>query len=213
MRALLIALALLAPLPLLAAAGGALADRLGRELGRSAAALGAQLGSSEPSTPALVVVLPEQQAEPLTLATSGAPVGRTKLRARRDAPAAARAKGVFVRAETVLGIANRGGRPSGAFVSAAGERPSGIALVGVSGLGVGLVDGDILTHAAGRPARSAADVVGVVIGSRVKRARQISGRFWRSGQYYDLVVEQPYVSAPPAARGRDDEPASVALNR
>jgi hypothetical protein len=36
--------------------------------------------------------------------------------------------------------------------------------------------------------------VGLVIASRGARAGQISGRFWRRGEYFNLVVEQPYLA-------------------
>ena len=82
--------------------------------------------------------------------------------------------------------------PSGAYVPAEGARPAGLQLQGVSALGVGLEDGDVLTHADGRPARSRGDVIGVVIAARGAGAREIGGRFWRNGEVWNLIVEQPY---------------------
>lgn len=103
-------------------------------------------------------------------------------------------KGIRVREAAVLRLANSGVRPTGIPVSARAGRPAGVALVGVSALGIGLQDGDILVSAAGRPTLSSGDVVGVVIGSRAHRATEISGRFYRNGEPWNLVVEQPYVS-------------------
>jgi hypothetical protein len=67
-------------------------------------------------------------------------------------------------------------------------------LIGVGGLGVGLRDGDILTQAIGRPAVSEASVVGAVVQARGARKPQLSGRIWRDGVSFPLVVEQPYVN-------------------
>jgi hypothetical protein len=78
-------------------------------------------------------------------------------------------------------------------VPAEGRRPAGLLLSGVSGLGVGIEDGDVLTHAGGRPALSESDVVGLVIAARGKEVPAIGGRFWRNGEQWSLVVEQPYV--------------------
>jgi hypothetical protein len=189
-RSVAFALALALPLPLLAAGAGSLADRLGRDLGRALAGVAGQLVTNRAPELPLTVIAPLAEAE---------------LEPPKKAAAVARAvprpiqKGVYVRADAVLRLARVGARPSGVPVRATADRPAGLALVGVSGLGVGLADGDILTHAAGVPARSAGQVVGLVIASRGARAGQISGRFWRRGAYYDLVVEQPYVQRKPSA--------------
>ena len=60
-------------------------------------------------------------------------------------------------------------------------------------LGVGVRDGDVLTHAGGRPATSRADVVGMVIAARGAHQREIGGRFCRAGEVFNLIVEQPYL--------------------
>lgn len=106
---------------------------------------------------------------------------------------APRAGGVFVSAERVLAIARSGARPSGIPVAASGSRPAGLMLTGVGGLGVGLHDGDILTHALGQPAVSESTVVGAVIRARGARRPQLSGRVWREGRSFSLVVAQPYL--------------------
>lgn len=183
-------LGLLLPLPLVAAGASAAADALGRRAGRALSLAEQKLSRRAPKAPAPAFVealeAPEPAAEPRV---SGKPTAA----ARRE-PAARRVpqKGVRVRAEVVLKLANSGARPSGFPVPAQGDRPPGLALTGVSGLGIGLQDGDVLTHAAGRPALTPADVIGVVIGSRTERAPEIWGRFWRNGEPWNLVVEQPY---------------------
>jgi hypothetical protein len=189
-RSVALACALALPLPFLAAGAGSLAERLGRELGRSLSSVADQLAAQRHDPAPLTVIVPLAEAEP---------VEAPRPRAMKRAPAPAAQKGVYVRANAVLRLARVGARPSGVPVRATADRPAGLALVGVSGLGVGLSDGDILTHAGGVPARSPGQVVGLVISARGARAGQISGRFWRRGEYYDLVVEQPYLKPKPSA--------------
>jgi len=105
-------------------------------------------------------------------------------------------RGIRVSAESVLRLANNGARPRGTPVKATKERPAGLELHGVGALGLGLRDGDVLTHAGGRPARSEADVVAMILASRGARAPEISGRFYRDGVAWNLVVEQPYLNRP-----------------
>ena len=112
---------------------------------------------------------------------------------QRRAISTSPAKGLFVGAEQVLALTRQGARPSGIPVAPSGDRPGGLLLMGVSGLGVGLRDGDILTHALGQPAVSEAAVVGAVIRARGARQPRLSGRIWRDGNSFSLVVAQPYL--------------------
>ncbi len=82
--------------------------------------------------------------------------------------------------------------PNAVFVKANTQRPAGLLLSGVSGLGVGLQDGDVLTEAAGQKVSSVAAVVGLVLAARARQASEISGRFYRGGVPFSLTVEQPY---------------------
>ena len=68
---------------------------------------------------------------------------------RQDAPAPVEEPFVRVRAERVLSLANAGVRPRGVPVPASAEHPAGLRLSGVSSLGVGLEDGDVLTRVGG----------------------------------------------------------------
>jgi len=111
--------------------------------------------------------------------------------------AAARPQGVYVSSGTVLRLAARRAVPSGVPVPATNMRPAGIRLIGVSGLGVGMRDGDVLMDVLGTPVRSVSQVVGLVIQARGRRERQISGRFFRGNLPLNVVVEQPYVSELP----------------
>jgi hypothetical protein len=104
-------------------------------------------------------------------------------------------QGLFVSAEKVLALVRAGARPSGLKVAPQGQRPGGLMLMGVSGLGIGLQDGDILTHALGQPAVSEASLVGAVIRARGARIAHLSGQVWRNGTAFPLVVAQPYLDA------------------
>jgi hypothetical protein len=53
-------------------------------------------------------------------------------------------------------------------------------------------------------------VVGVVIGSRAQHVPEICGRFWRHGEAWNLIVEQPYL-APKPAEPSPEPIAAVAL--
>ena len=74
---------------------------------------------------------------------------------------------------------------------AKGARPPGLQLSGVSGLGVGVRDGDVLTHAAGRPVTSREGVVGAVLAVHARGARTITGTLYRDRQKYGITVELP----------------------
>ena len=104
--------------------------------------------------------------------------------------------GIFISSAQVLALASRRAMPSAAFVKASSEHPAGLLLAGVSALGVGLQDGDILTEAAGQRATSVAQVVGIVLAARSRQASEISGRFYRAGVPFSLTVQQPYPKSP-----------------
>jgi len=109
---------------------------------------------------------------------------------------AAPKRGVRISSAQVLALASRRAMPSAVFVKAGPEHPAGLLLGGVSALGVGLQDGDILTEAAGQRATSVAQVVGLVLAARSRQASEISGRFYRAGVPFALTVEQPYPKEP-----------------
>ena len=127
------------------------------------------------------------------------PQKAAKSRAKAQKP---KEKAVFIPASTVLRLANGGATvPRGVYVPALGERPAGLRLLGVSALGVGMRDGDVLTRVLGAEISSVGEVVARVIAARNQRARHISGEFWRDGARWALVVEQPYVEPEPTAPG------------
>ncbi len=93
---------------------------------------------------------------------------------------------------TVLCLAKRGVQPSAKPVAQRGKRPAGIAVYGVSALGVGVTDGDVLTEVLGQPVRSQVQVVAMVIAARSQAMSSISATLWRGTRPYTLTVEQPY---------------------
>jgi hypothetical protein len=115
----------------------------------------------------------------------------------------------FVSAGQVLELAKGGSVPRGTSIGAGDDRPPGVRYVGVSVFGVGLVDGDVLTHVAGQPVRSEEDVVTLVLSARQRRASHITGRFWRAGESHELVVEMPYPKR--MAARNSSEPSSVGV--
>ncbi len=104
--------------------------------------------------------------------------------------------GVRVSASQVLALAARRAMPRAVPVKATAAHPAGLLLSGVSALGIGLQDGDVLTEAAGQKATSVATVVGIVLAARGRQVPEISGRFYRGWVPYGLTVEQPYPQAP-----------------
>lgn len=190
-RRLVLAALLALPLPLSAWASAHAADSAG-------AALGAQAGQL-----AAFVPQPEAELEPDAFAAQGSLVAVDGTDAAPELPKRAHARhrrrvyiarGVHVSAPVVLRLADSGARPRGVYVPSDGVRPAGMRLSGVSRLGLGVRDGDVLTRVAGAPARSAGDVIGAVVAARGRLARAVSGVFWRGHVPYRLVVDQPYVA-------------------
>jgi hypothetical protein len=109
---------------------------------------------------------------------------------------------VRITQSVVLRLAQRGLRPSGTPVAASGSRPAGIQVFGVGSLGVGVRDGDVLTHVSDVPVTHVGQVIAMVIAARGARKPVITGRLWRGQRWYAVVVEQPYL------RTVDEKPAS-----
>ena len=193
----LVVLALLLPLPLMGVGSAHLADNAGRALGARLDRVTSTLLRAPPDEPAVVAVVSDEPgaSEVRVLASTS----KRSKRHAKHAKAAQAPRAIFVSAPVVLRLANRGARPHGVPVAPSGKRPAGLLLVGVGTLGVGLRDGDVLTQVAGQPALNVAGVIGAVLSARGRGARTISGRFWRNGEEWTLVVEQPY---PPAQAGR-----------
>lgn len=180
-----------------------LADALGSAVGR---ALGDAVARTESGPPPVMIaaepmdeaVEPPSAAEPGLRHAVRAGAGRSHGGRSHAVPAhggRGNPRGILVRERSVLALAQRGASPGAVFVPARGARPSGLALRGVSALGLGLQDGDVLTHVAGQRVAAVGDVVALVLAARGRRAPVIGGRVWRGSEPFQLSVEQPYPGA------------------
>jgi hypothetical protein len=153
---------------------------------------------------AFLVAPPAAPEDPDLVPTSGALAEETAPEAASSAKKPARAKRpvaakvLFVSADTVMKIAATRMQLRGVPVAREGVRPAGLRLVGVSALGVGLVDGDVLTKALGQPVLSRSEVVRAVLGARARQQKVLEGEFYRGSERWILRVEQPYPPAPRA---------------
>ncbi|HLV19489.1 MAG TPA: hypothetical protein VKZ49_01355 [Polyangiaceae bacterium] len=195
----LVGLVLVVLVPALGSAAAAwAADMMGRQAGAALERAVRQSGlfwtSVQP--PPAIELLPE--VEPNATADIRPPPSTARApssgRAARRPPTSPRAPtGVRVAADQVLRLARAGARPSGVKVPARGKRPPGLALRGVSALGIGVQDGDVLTHVEGQPVASVGAVIGHIVAARGAGAAVIHGRLWRGDRAFVLVVEQPYL--------------------
>jgi hypothetical protein len=199
--AVAIALAVALGVPVIAARAwcSAYADGLAVSIASGALAVAPSLRaasdtSREALTDELEVDAPALPAEesPTVLAALPAKSGKPRGPARPGGPQ----HGIRVSAAQVLALAARRAMPQAVPVKATAQHPAGLQLRGVSALGVGLQDGDVLTEAAGQKATSVAAVVGIVLAARGRQVPEISGRFYRGGVPFSLSVEQPYPNAP-----------------
>lgn len=177
-----------------------LADRLGTSCGSLLAV------DLSPLTAAASPAVPFESSRPAVLEGPALPIEpasfavapkRKRKRAGKgtSTKTAAPRHGVFVPARAVLRLAAARVIPRAVPVGPSGTRPAGLRLVGVGGLGLGMRDGDVLTRVAGASVTSVPAVVRGVIAARAQRAREISAEFWRDGEAWSLVVEQPYVDS------------------
>ena len=188
-----LSLALVLALPMLTARAlcGAYADGLGDQIAVGlACALGPLSSALSPATSDDIRSDFELVDEPATARASGAPAKARHGAKHGSEPGVAHA--IRISSAQVLSLASRRAMPGATPVHASAEHPAGLALHGVSALGVGLSDGDVLTEAAGQRASSVALVVGVVLAARARHSPVISGRFFRAGTPYVVTVEQPY---------------------
>ncbi len=135
-------------------------------------------------------------AQPIDTQTEWRALGAKDGKAHARGRSGAVTHGVRISASQVLALAARRAMPQAVPVKASAQHPAGLLLQGVSALGVGLQDGDVLTEAAGQKATSVAAVVGIVLAARGRQVPEISGKFYRGGLPFALSVEQPYPKAP-----------------
>lgn len=100
---------------------------------------------------------------------------------------------LFVSAEKVIHLSRQASVPASRYVPAQGQRPAGLQVAGVGGLGIGVRDGDVLTKVAGADARSSSAVISTVLKLRAQKAKAISGEFWRGQERWTIVFEMPYL--------------------
>jgi hypothetical protein len=173
------------------------ADKVGTSVAEQLSALARLLPQrSEPAAEPEPVVPPLPAAAPDEGALETKPAAPPKrgakgAYAKADRPAAP-PSGLHVSKKVVLSLAERRVQPSGTPVPPEGERPAGIALHGVGALGLGVLDGDVLTEVEGRPARAPGQVIDAILRARGRRAPTISGVLYRGQHRFTLVVEQPY---------------------
>ena len=182
--------------------GQSLADSWGTVIGREVAGVAVHLRPAAAPPPSPEASAPDSdfaEQPPVTTSNSDAlsAPGPRKAGPKRK-PGAPAKLGVFVSAATVLRLAQASAMPHAVAVGPQGARPAGLRLLGVSGLGIGMRDGDVLTSVLGARVSATGEVVSRVIAARARRAREISGEFWRNGVPGSIVVEQPYLDEAPA---------------
>lgn len=138
-------------------------------------------------------------AAPVTADALAGASSKAKKQGKAAKPNAPRV--LFVGQDQVLKLASSGARPRGVAVPATSARPAGLKLSGVAALGIGLVDGDVLTRAVGQPALSSGAVIQAVLAARARRAPVLEGEFWRGAERWVLRVEQPYLQERHATAG------------
>jgi hypothetical protein len=107
--------------------------------------------------------------------------------------------GIGVSRARVMAAVKAGIRPSGSGVSATSWRPAGLAVHGISAVGVGLRDGDVLTKVGGTAATSPGAVISAVRAALRRKQPAIVGEVWRGHHRFLVSVELPRV------RFRDEE--------
>lgn len=138
----------------------------------------------------------------------GPALGQANQSAKPAAPRPARPQtpsGVRLSQQRVLRLAQARVVPEATPTGSAPSRPAGLLLRGVSQLGVGVRDGDVLSHVSGVAVTSVSQVVSLVLQARARQAPAIGATLWRGTQSYPLVVEMPYLVPIPAA----SDPPSV----
>ncbi len=177
---------------------------VGPRLEEAAERLGRQAGSvvsqhANQSAPSRVEILTDTDEATAVRGASACGAGSKASNRARDGRASGRhgaSHAVFIGHDTMLRIVNERAVPDGRPVPRAGQRPAGIQLLGVTPMGLGMQDGDILTDVEGRSVTSEAAVVGAVVAALSRHAPTIQARFFRAGRPWMLVVEIPYDAHP-----------------
>lgn len=165
------------------------------------AALDREVAQSEPST---------EGGTPVAEARSGLEARAANKAKGRKSQASPSVKTIVVTAEQVLRLSKVARVPASRFVEQQGARPAGLQVAGVSGLGIGVRDGDVLTNVAGTQVQSSAGVISLVLRLRAQHAAAVSGEAWRGQERYRIVFQMPYVTPSSASSGSGA--SSVASN-
>jgi hypothetical protein len=139
------------------------------------------------------------EASPLGEPTRPSPRPGTRAPGKSSQVDSGAPSAVRLSAGTVLRLANARAMPNAVPVVAEGQRPAGLRLSAVSRLGVGVRDGDVLSHVAGSPVTQVSAVVSMVLAARARRATSVDGTLWRGSQSFPIQVEMPYPVAAVAA--------------
>lgn len=140
------------------------------------------------------------------------PARRSGKRVRRSVDAHPSPLALHLDAARVLSLAAARRVPTARRLAATEGRPAGLELQGVSALGVGLTDGDVLVEVEGRPVTTEAQVVSLVIAARARRAPTVSGRLLRGEREVWLVVDQPYPTGEPRGGSARGAPATAPVS-
>lgn len=182
------------PFAVVAAAPRAALDDLAVAAARPLVGAAVELEAALPEPAPPPAPLPPTEGATAIGALDGEPVPASDERDRAPAPPQPPAPhGVMVSRARVLAAADAGMRPSGGSVAATSWRPAGLAMVGVSPIGVGLRDGDVLTRVGGTPATSQGAVIGAVTSALRQKLPAITGEVWRGRQKILVTVELPEV--------------------
>lgn len=154
-----------------------------------AAALMAIDGSVDGPTPPKSKLASEQAVNSERPAKVGRQNQKTKPAASNQQ--AKRVSWISISAQRTQQAIKAGIRPSGGSVGKTSWRSAGLALYGVSALGVGLRDGDVLTKINGSPARSQTAVISAVRSAWSDKAKGVSGEVWRGHHRFMVAVEFP----------------------
>ncbi len=143
------------------------------------------------------------QGTPRAQSRPGAHGGQRRIRTSASPPA------LLIKAETILRLSKVATPPASRFVKSRGRRPAGLQLAGVSALGIGVRDGDVLTSVAGAAVTSRAAVITTILQLRAREARAVSGEFWRGQQRWLITVEMPYLGHPPKRSPPTPKPSAT----
>src|SRR4051812_38346839 len=191
----------LLPVPVVFAAGALASARVASEAGaRGAEALAILADLAR--VPAARVPHEDAEVIPTDAPVVSAPMAAPPTHARQAGKhaKAVSAPVIFVSQKAVLGLATSGARPHGAPAPATAVRPAGLRLSGVAALGIGLLDGDVLTRAVGAPALSTGAVIQAVLAARARHAPVLEGEVWRGDRRHVLRGGQPaFDERPPDA--------------